>query len=146
MSEEHSKESRQERSVTFEWDLPDVPEKVWRALTDAEIVAEWLGPNDLCAERGAKFTVHDPWVGEAPVECEVLSVDPGRSIVFGWRDEEARRDRLASTVTFELDGTDAGGTHLRIVHEVRRAALPAPAPCAVAAAANDNRMELKLAA
>jgi uncharacterized protein YndB with AHSA1/START domain len=146
MSEELREEALEERSVTFEWDLPEAPEKVWRALTDAEIVSEWLGPNDLRPEPGAQFTVYDPWISKAPVECEVLTVDPGRSIVFGWRDADARRDGLSSTVTFELDGTAAGGTHLRIVHDVRHAARPATEHRAVAIAANDNCMQLRLAA
>lgn len=129
------RELQQERSVTFEWDLPDGPEKVWRALTDAEIVSEWLGPNDLRPVEGVTFTVHDPSISEAPVECEVLSVEPERSIVFGWRDSAARRDGLDSTVTFEIAGNDAGGTHLSIVHEVRRVAASAGGPVM---AANDN--------
>lgn len=140
-------EISEERSVTFEWDLPEAPEKVWRALTDAEIVAEWLGPNDLKPEEGAPFRVNDPSLGKAPVECEVLSVEPGRSIVFGWRDEAALRDGLSSTVTFEIDGAETGGTHLRIVHEVRYALQPAAATTrATTMVANDNTMQLRLAA
>lgn len=145
MKQEH--EIPEERSVAFEWDLPEAPERVWRALTDAEIVAEWLGPNDLRPEEGASFKVNDPWLGTAPVECEVLSVEPGRSIVFGWRDEAERRDGLSSTVTFEIDGTEAGGTHLRIVHEVRYALQPAIARLdAMTMVANDNTMQLRSAA
>lgn len=147
MKQEH--EIPEERSVAFEWDLAEAPEKVWRALTTAEIVAEWLGPNDLKPEEGATFSVNDPWLGKAPVECEVLSVDPGRSIVFGWRDEAARRGGLSSTVTFEIDGAEAGGTRLRIVHEVRYALHTAVATTQITAttmAANDNTMQLRLAA
>jgi uncharacterized protein YndB with AHSA1/START domain len=143
MSEELRDEPRQERSVTFEWDLPEAPEKVWRALTDAEIVSEWLGSDNLRPEPGARFTVDDPAISEAPVECEVLSVEPERSIVFGWRDADARRDGLDSTVTFEIADTEEGGTRLTIVHEVRYAARSAIA--ATAMAANDNA-KLRLAA
>jgi uncharacterized protein YndB with AHSA1/START domain len=132
MSDESRKEQPQERSLAFECELPEAPEKVWRALTTAEIVSEWLAPTDLRPEAGTRFAVRDPAVGEDPVECEVLSVEPERSIVFGWRDADARRDGLASTVRFEIAATQAGGTHLRIVHQVRVAAT-------VMMAANDNR-------
>jgi uncharacterized protein YndB with AHSA1/START domain len=149
MSEE-PREAAKERSMTFECELPEPPEKVWRALTTPEIVSEWLAPTDLRPEVGAKFAIHDNTVGSDPVECEVLSVEPERSIVFGWRDADARRDGLDSTVTFEIAGTDSGGTHLSIVHEVRYAARSAVAAtamhCATAMAANDNRIELRLAA
>ena len=72
---------------------------------------------------------------EEPIECEVLAVDAERSIRFSWRDAEARRDGLDSTVTFEIAATEAGGTHLTIVHEVRHARRRTPATMA----ANDNR-------
>lgn len=150
MSDEKHGEIEQKRSVAFECELPEPPEKVWRALTTPEIVSEWLAPTDIRPEAGAKFAIHDATVGDAPVECEVLSVEPERSIVFGWRDADARRDGLDSTVTFEIAGTEAGGTHLSIVHEVRYAARSAVAATAMyrvtATAANDNRIELRLVA
>ena len=118
MSDEKHRELLEKRSVAFECELPESPEKVWRALTTSEIVSEWLAPTDLRPEAGAKFAVHDAAIGSDPVECEVLSVEPERSIVFGWRDADARRDGLDSTVTFEIAGTDSGGTRLSIVHEV----------------------------
>ena len=66
----------------------------------------------------------------------MLAVEPERSIRFSWRDAEARRDGLDSTVTFEIAAIPSGGTHLTIVHEVRHAASQR----AVATmAANDNR-------
>src|SRR6266478_4633799 len=47
----------QTESISFEFDLHHLPEKVWRALTDPELLAEWLLPVvDLKLERGAAFT------------------------------------------------------------------------------------------
>ena len=150
MSDQKHQERLEKRSVAFECELPEPPEKVWRALTTPEIVSEWLAPTDLRPEAGAKFAIHDAAIGSAPVECEILSVEPERSIVFGWRDAEARRGGLDSIVTFEIAGNDAGGTHLSIVHELRYAARSVAAAttmhCATAMAANDNRIELRLAA
>jgi uncharacterized protein YndB with AHSA1/START domain len=149
MSEnKHKEEAEEARSIAFECDLPEPPEKVWRALTTPEIVSEWLLPTDLVPEAGEKFAFRDSLGTE--IECEVLSVEPERSIRFGWRDAEARRNQLDSTVTFEIAGTDAGGTHLRIVHEVRyearAVAATASAPRVTATAANDNILQLRLAA
>ena len=39
------------RSIAFECDLPEAPDKVWRALTTLEIVSEWLLPTDLRPRR-----------------------------------------------------------------------------------------------
>jgi ATP-dependent Clp protease, protease subunit len=40
--------------VVVECDLPDPPEKVWRALTEAHLLAAWLMPNDLRPAVGAR--------------------------------------------------------------------------------------------
>ena len=47
----------QTESLSFEFDLHHSPTKVWRALTDPELLAEWLLPViDLKLEPGAAFT------------------------------------------------------------------------------------------
>lgn len=44
-------------SIAFEFDLQHPPEKVWRALTDRALLAEWLLPViDLRLEPQAAFT------------------------------------------------------------------------------------------
>ena len=44
-------------SLAFDFDLPHSPEKVWRALTDPALLAEWLLPViGLKLEPGAAFT------------------------------------------------------------------------------------------
>jgi uncharacterized protein YndB with AHSA1/START domain len=135
MSEEaRCDEPAEKRSIAFECDLPDAPDKVWRALTTPEIVSEWLLPTDISPDAGAKFAFRDPAAKHEPIECEVLAVEAERSIRFSWRDAEAGRDGLDSIVTFEIAPTQAGGTHLTIVHEVRHAQQ-----VVATMAANDNR-------
>ena len=82
-------------SVIVECELPDPPEKVWRALTEPELVAEWL-------------TADEP----ASLEHEVVLEEPHRLLRLAWRDG---RD-VESLVTFELERTSTGGTTLRVVH------------------------------
>ena len=138
-------EPADKRSVAFECDLPDAPDKVWRALTTPEIVSEWLLPTDLRPQPGARFGFRDAAAREEPIECEVVDVEPERLIRFSWRDAEARRDGLDSTVTFEISATEAGGTHLTVVHEVRHAASATHR--AATMAINDNHMRvMRLAA
>jgi uncharacterized protein YndB with AHSA1/START domain len=143
MSTDAPEDQAESRSIAFEYELDEPIEKVWRALTTPEIVAEWLLPNDLETEEGARFTFSD---AAEPIECEVISIEEQRSIRFAWRDEQARRDGLDSTVTFEVEGTTTGGTHLRIVHEVHYAAQPVSLPVTACLAANDNSIGLRMAA
>lgn len=108
-----------EAPLSFECDLPDPPEKVWRALTQPELLAAWMMPNDMKAEAGSRFAFAGP---DAPIECEVLEAEPGRLLRYSWRERPADKgaDQLPafdSMVTFTLSRTGSGGTHLRIVHD-----------------------------
>lgn len=93
--------------IVVECDLPEPPEKVWRALTEPALVAEWLAPDETPA-------------GECrPIESEIIEARPHRLIRYSWRETAPSADHqspLDSIVTFELARTPAGGTHLRIIH------------------------------
>jgi uncharacterized protein YndB with AHSA1/START domain len=60
----------QTEAISFEFDLPHAPEKVWRALADPALLAEWLLPVvNLRLEPGGGVHVQDaavPGVGTAP--------------------------------------------------------------------------------
>lgn len=109
-------------AVVFECDLREPRDKVWRALTERDLLAAWLMPNDIRPEVGAKFQLRPGTdaVPPAPVECEVLEAEPGR--ILRWRQREpsdavSRRHFIESVVSFELADTPDGGTHLRVVHD-----------------------------
>ena len=86
-------------------ELPHPVEKVWRAITLPELVAEWLLPGDFRAEPGHVFTF-DASVGA--IACEVLEAEPPRRLVYSWRALD-----LDSTVTIEL-APQNGGTRLTL--------------------------------
>jgi uncharacterized protein YndB with AHSA1/START domain len=103
-------ETKADDRIVAECDLEDHPGKVWRALTEPELIARWLVPEE--------------------VDCRIIAAEPPRFLRCAWRSDE--RDGLGNSldtvVTFELSPTVDGGTHLRIVHE----------GFATGAAANDN--------
>ena len=127
-------------TLAFECDLPDAPEKVWRALTVPELLAAWMMPNDIKPETGSRFAFAGP---QAPIECEVLDAEPGRLLRYSWRERSDTGDAngLDSIVTFTLARTVSGGTHLRIVHDgFVQAAMPvamAGAGCRLSLDANN---------
>ncbi|TIO79353.1 MAG: SRPBCC domain-containing protein [Mesorhizobium sp.] len=104
--------------LSFECELPDPPEKVWRALTEPELLAAWMMPNDIKPEAGKRFAFAGP---DAPIECEVLEAEPGRLLRYSWRERPGeganRLPAFDSIVTFTLTRTVSGGTHLSIVHD-----------------------------
>ena len=101
-------------SISFEFDLRHSPEKVWRALTDPALLAEWLLPVfDLALEPGAAFMFKTQafpgWDGT--VNCRMVEVDPHRTLSYTWVVGDMEIDTV---VTFTLAPTPAG-THLSLV-------------------------------
>jgi uncharacterized protein YndB with AHSA1/START domain len=102
----------QHESISFEFDLRHSPEKVWRALTDPDLLAEWLLPViDLKLEPGAAFAFKtQPYPGwDGTVNCRVVEIEPYRKLTYTWT-----VPFLDTVVTFTLTPTEAG-TRLSIV-------------------------------
>lgn len=104
----------QTESISFEFDLQHPPDKVWRALTDPELLAEWLLPVvDLELEPGAAFTLQAPpqpgWDGR--VKCRFVEIEAQRKLSYTWVVGDME---LETVVTFTLTPT-ASGTHLSLV-------------------------------
>ncbi|HKJ92854.1 MAG TPA: SRPBCC domain-containing protein [Longimicrobiales bacterium] len=108
-------------TLVVDYELPAAPEKVWRALTESDLLSRWLMPNDMRAEVGHAFTFRlepapDPGNGwDGVVHCEVLEVEPGRRLRYTWRsDSTEAATRLDTVVTWTLKALDDGGTRLRL--------------------------------
>jgi uncharacterized protein YndB with AHSA1/START domain len=101
-------------TVVVERDLPHPPEKIWRALTQPHLLAEWLMQNDFEAKVGHKFnlrtTPYANWNGI--IDSEVLAIEPNKSLSYKWDSGEGNF-RVASVVTWTLTPT-GNGTHLRM--------------------------------
>jgi uncharacterized protein YndB with AHSA1/START domain len=102
----------QTESISFELDLPHAPEKVWRALTQPELLAQWLLPvTGLQLDPGAAFTFKTQafpgWDGT--VNCRLIEIETHRKLSYTWA-----VPFLDTVVTFTLTPT-AAGTRLGIV-------------------------------
>ncbi len=102
----------QTESITFEFDLDHSPSKVWRALTDPDLLTEWLLPVfDHQLEPDAKFRFQAPpqpgWDGT--VNCRFLEIEPQRKLSWRWVVGD-----IDTVVTFTLTPT-ASGTRLSLV-------------------------------
>ena len=100
------------RTVVIERDIAHPPEKIWRALTEPHLIAEWLMKNDFRPDIGHRFNLTGEWGGV--LDCEVLDIEPHRTLSYSWNftHDDAAFD-LRSVVTFTLTPT-AAGTHLRV--------------------------------
>jgi uncharacterized protein YndB with AHSA1/START domain len=100
------------QSVVIEKTFPHPPEKLWRALTETKLLAQWLMNNDFEPTPHNKFQFRaDPvpqWNGI--IDCEVLAIDPPKTLSYTWSSLG-----LGSVVLFTLTPVEAG-THLRMEH------------------------------
>jgi uncharacterized protein YndB with AHSA1/START domain len=96
----------QAESISFDFDLHHSPEKVWRALTDPALLAEWLLPVvALKLEPGAAFTLTAPpqpgWDGT--VHCRFAEIEAPRKLSCAWVVGD-----IDTVVTFTLIPTPSG--------------------------------------
>jgi uncharacterized protein YndB with AHSA1/START domain len=121
--------------IVFECDFDEPPEKVWRALTERELRDAWmLGDDRQSAPRDERRST----------ELQVLEAEPNRFLRLACRDrkdgpapDHSESQVVESTVTFELSPSQAGGTHMRLVHSEFRFASDAQrhnTVCSLAAA------------
>lgn len=96
------------RTLVIERDFAHAPEKIWRALTQPHLLADWLMQTDFAPDVGRRFRFEADW---GAVDCEVRVVEPSRVLSYSW---DAMG--LESVVTWTL--TPQGkGTRLRLEQE-----------------------------
>jgi uncharacterized protein YndB with AHSA1/START domain len=100
------------KTLVIEREMPYPPEKIWRALTEGQLIEEWLMKNDFKPVVGHRFTFRATpmpnWNGI--IDCEVLEVEPNARLSYGWG-----ALGLESVVAWTLTPTE-NGTHLRMEH------------------------------
>jgi uncharacterized protein YndB with AHSA1/START domain len=99
------------RSLVIERELPHPPEKVWRALTQGPLIAEWMMTNDFQPVVGHRFNFRAApsphWNGV--VDCEVLVVEPCKRLSYSWNTSgEEVVGGLKTVVTWTLTPTKGG--------------------------------------
>ncbi len=92
-------------SVIVEREMAFPPERIWRALTQPQLIAEWLMKNDFKPEVDHRFSLSADW---GAVDCQVRTVEPNRTLSYTWGGYG-----LESVVTWTLTPTGTG-THLRM--------------------------------
>ncbi|MFD0900906.1 SRPBCC family protein [Actinomadura sediminis] len=103
-----------EHAIEVDEFLPHPPAQVWRALTDRDLLARWLMPNDFEPAVGHRFTFTTRPIPnidfDGTIDCEVLEIDEGRLLRISWGG-----GGLDTTVTWRL-AAEGTGTRLFIEH------------------------------
>jgi uncharacterized protein YndB with AHSA1/START domain len=93
------------RSVVVEREIPHPPDKIWRALTQPHLIAEWLMKTDFEPVVDRRFSLSADW---GAVDCQVMAIEPNKTLSYSWA-----AMGLESVVTWTLTPTRSG-THLRM--------------------------------
>ena len=97
--------SAETRSVIVEREMPYPPERIWRALTQPNLIEEWLMKNDFKPAVDHRFNLRKnpkPDVSIV-VDCQVLAVEPHKTLSYTWA-----AYGLESIVTWTLTPTRTG--------------------------------------
>jgi|SRR5579862_2279513 len=110
-------------SIVIERELPHPVHKIWRALTEPELLGQWLMSTDFKPVVGEAFSFRAPaqphWNGVT--DCRVLSLEPQRRLSYSWDSSGAEAARgLKTVVTWTLTPTPRG-VLLRLEHSGFRA-------------------------
>ncbi len=104
------------RTLVVERVFAHSPEKLWRALTETELLTQWMMSNDFVPEAGRRFQFRtEPKPGwNGIVDGEVLIVEPLRRLSYTWGVGKSESSPgLQWTVLWTLTPVE-GGTHVRM--------------------------------
>lgn len=105
------------KGIVVERTMSHEVEKVWKALTTSELIAQWLMQNDFAPEVGRRFNFRAtpvPGLWNGVTDCEVLEIEPLRRLVYSWcASGTEAADGLKTVVTWTLTPVD-GGTRVRM--------------------------------
>jgi uncharacterized protein YndB with AHSA1/START domain len=102
---------------------PYSPERVWQAITNRRVLAQWLMENDFEPRLGHKFQFQpepNQGINEA-IHCEVVELDKPRSLSYTWRGGFIGKPTI---VTWRLIPVE-GGTQLQLEHKGFESHVPA---------------------
>ena len=108
------------KSISHKLFFPHSAEVVWEYLTTAELMAQWLMPNDFEPILGCDFQFRTKPMPamefDGIVYCKVLEIVPFKKLSYSWKGGPAEgKITLDSVVVWRLTPKD-NGTELSLEH------------------------------
>lgn len=97
--------------IRVDVDLEHPPPAVWRALTEAHLVTDWLPTTRFMVREDGTFTFEAGALAglEDPIEGEIVTTETAHRLVMRWSGEN-----LHTVVALTLDERPGGGTRLTL--------------------------------
>ncbi|MBX3254139.1 MAG: SRPBCC domain-containing protein [Chitinophagaceae bacterium] len=101
------------KEIKHQFTFTQSPEAVWEYLTNPDLLAQWLMPNNFKPIVGHKFqfgTKPKLKLGfDGRIYCEVLEIVPYRKLVYSWKGGLSKeKPSLDSIVTWTLTPINSG--------------------------------------
>ncbi len=78
-----------QKEIKNEWIYEQAPEEVWKYLTQAELIALWLMPNDFKPIPGYEFQFRAKPIPSLDLDgifhCKVLEIVPCLKLTYSWK-------------------------------------------------------------
>jgi uncharacterized protein YndB with AHSA1/START domain len=108
------------RTIKHSFFYSHTPEIVWEFLTNAELISQWLMPNDFQPVVGHDFTFRIKPIPEFEFDgiiyCKVLEIVPFKKLSYSWKGGPGNgKINLDSIVAWTLTEKD-NGTELSLAH------------------------------
>ena len=91
-----------ENEIKYEWIYDQSPGLVWEYLTQPELLALWLMPNDFRLQLGHEFKLHTKPMPELGLDgifhCEILTIEPLKKLVYSWKAGPGNREFTMDTI------------------------------------------------
>lgn len=106
--------------INNEWIYEQSPNEVWEYLTQAELIALWLMPNDFKPILGHEFQFHTKPIPSLDLDgivyCKVLEIVPNQKLVYSWKGGSGNGDFPLDTVVEWTIQKLASGSKLMLKH------------------------------
>jgi len=107
------------KEIRYTWFFEQPIEKVWQYLTDAELLGQWLMPNDIKPVAGHNFMFRVKPVPQIDfdgnVYCEVLEVNEPHTLVYSWKGGPAAGQITLDTIVHWTLQAKDDGTELSLL-------------------------------
>lgn len=108
------------KTIKRSWSYQQSPQEIWAYLTQSELIAKWLMPNDFKLELGYEFTFKTnpiPPLGlDGTFYCVVLEIVPEKKLVYSWKGGTDKAAPVLDTIVeWTLEAKDEG-TDLHLAH------------------------------
>ena len=107
-------------SINHQFFFPHPPEKVWEYLTNAELMKQWLMPNDFHPIVGHEFQFRTnpkpKFDFDGIVYCKVLEINPFKTLSYSWKCGPGEGKIILDSVVVWTLQSKNNGTELLLEH------------------------------